>query len=311
MIQDVLNDIAERCVVNQNGIRRLDEDKFIEEILSNQFINNRLDELKIRSARNLMSDDKYMYLRNVCEEYDIGLMSSWVDEKIEELSKFGTRQMKVKQYYTERGVKEEYSDDLKDSYMIMKPVSVLMNNSNEVVRTMLCKSDDNKFMLLQRRDRLSDTQYNLMKIEPEELMNILSFKRELKTDPRIKDVYDLNFEEHVKLANYINDKSNNIIITTKKAIHPYQRDLLNDDELIQNIGVISNVMLNDVSEKKRKNNNVIEHSKNISAFKGNDDDLIIHNQYCINENSKNINLKNRKQNEMNPQEMYKTFGDMM
>lgn len=318
VIQDILNNIAERCIINRNGIRKFDEDKFIEQILQNNDINNRLDELKIRTARNLMTEDKYMYLRNICEEYDIGLMSSWVDEKISELNEeFNLRQFKVKQYYTERGVKEEYSDDLKQYNTIMKPVSVLMNGNDEITRTILCKADEDKVMLLQRRDRMNESQYYLMKLEPEELINVLGMERkDLKLDPRIKDIYDLNFEEHVKLANYIDRvKNKDFIMVTKNAIHPYQRDLLDDDKVIKNVGVISNVMLGDDfndSKNKRKNQNIIEHSQNIASFKGDGNNLKIHNQYCINENdSKNINLKNRKQNEMNPQEMYKTFGDML
>ena len=326
IIHKALNDIAERCIISKDNQRILDEDKFIKNILECPQIMDRLDELKIRTAKNLMTEDKYIYLRNVCEEYDTDLMSSWIDDKIDELeNKFSYRKIKVDPYYTERGVKENYNDGIMENKLIevVKPVSVLMNGNDEVTRGILIKdSDKDKYMLLQRKEYSEGNQeYLISKLEPDEVTKILNVDdKKLKHDPRFGDVIDLTFEEHVKLNAYV-DKviDKDFIVTSKNPIHPYQRDLLDDDSNILKAGVISNVLLGEGAnefineEKYRTSDHIIEHARNIAAFKGNENDLRIYSQ--LENVNKNVNdrvyLSGRSQNEYDQKKVYKRFGDMM
>ena len=314
IIHRALNNIAERCIIGSGENRKLDEDKFVKEILQSSEIMDRLDELKIRTAKNLMTEDKYIYLRNVCEDYDADIISNWLDDKVDELStKFNYRKIKVDPYYTERGVKESYNDGLLENKLIevVKPVSVLMNGNNEVTRGILIKdSDKDKYMLLQRKeyDDSRQDEYLISKLEPDEVMKILNVDpKQLKHDPRFGDVVDLTFEDHIKLNAYV-DKviDKDFIVVSKNPIHPYQRDLLDDDSNILQAGVISNVVLGGLDneglinkEKYRTSDHIIEHSKNIAAFKGNGDDLRIYNQ--LEYMNKNVNdrvyMSGRSQNE--------------
>ena len=330
IIHKALNNIAERCIILKDNQRILNEDKFVKEILQSAEIMDRLDELKIRTAKNLMTEDKYIYLRNVCEEYDADIISNWIDDKVDELStNFNYRKIKIDPYYTERGVKENYIEEggLLENKLIevVKPISVLMNGNDVVTRGILIKDiDKDKYMLLQRKEYSDNSQeYLISKLEPDEIMKILNVDpKKLKHDLRFGDVIDLTFEDHIKLNAYV-DKviDKDFIITSKNPIHPYQRDLLDDDSNILKAGVISNVLLSNDEyankfinkEKYRNSENIIEHSKNIAAFKGNNDDLRIYNQ--LEYMNKNVNdrvyVSGRSQNEYDQKKVYKKFGDLM
>lgn len=330
IIHKALNNIAERCIILKDNQRILDEDKFVKEILQSNEIMDRLDELKIRTAKNLMTEDKYIYLRNVCEEYDADIISNWIDDKVDELStNFNYRKIKIDPYYTERGVKENYIEEggLLENKLIevVKPISVLMNGNDVVTRGILIKDvDKDKYMLLQRKEYSDNSQeYLISKLEPDEITKILNVDaKKLKHDPRFGDVIDLTFEDHIKLNAYV-DKviDKDFIITSKNPIHPYQRDLLDDDSNILKAGVISNVLLSNDEyankfinkEKYRNSENIIEHSKNIAAFKGNNDDLRIYNQLeYMNKNvNDRVNVSGRSQNEYDQKKVYKKFGDLM
>jgi len=334
IINEALNKIGERCIISKDGVRTLDENKFVKEILNSSEIMDRLDELKVRTAKNLMTEDKYIYLRNVCEEYDENIISNWLDDKVDELTnEFNYRKIKVDPYYTERGVKESYFSKENGLYEnklveISKPVSVLMNGNEEVIRGILIKdSDKDKYMLLQRKEYSQDSgkqEYLISKLEPDEVMRVLNIDdKKLKMDSRFGDIVDLTFEEHVKLNSYIDKvKDKDFIIISKNPIHPYQRDLLDDDSNILKAGVISNVLLtSDVGgdmtgrskEKYRNNQNIIEHSGNIATFKGNENDLRIYNQLeGINKISNDrINMSGRNQTEYDQKKVYKAFSDML
>ena len=329
IINSCLNKIGERCIINDSGNRILDEDKFIKEVLSSNEIMDRLDELKVRTAKNLMTEDKYIYLRNVCEEYDENIISNWLDDKVDELNnEFNYRKIKTDPYYTERGVKEKYEDGILENKLIevVKPISVLMNGNNEVVRGILIKDfEKDKYMLLQRKeygDGINKQEYIISKLEPDEVMKILNIDdKKLKMDQRFGDVVDLTFEEHIKLNSYVDKvKDKDFIVVSQNPIHPYQRDLLNDDSNILKAGVISNVVLGGIDEglinkeKYRNNQNIIEHSSNIASFKGGDgNEMRIYNQLegiRRNDNDR-VNLSGRTQNEYDQKKVYKRFGDMM
>jgi hypothetical protein len=330
IIHKALNNIAERCIIGTGENRKLDEDKFVREILSSAEIMDRMDELKIRTAKNLMTEDKYIYLRNICEDYDTDIIANWLDDKVDELNmNFNYRKIKIDPYYTERGVKENYIEEggLIGNKLIeiVKPISVLMNGNDVVTRGILIKDvDKDKYMLLQRKEYSEGKQeYLVSKLEPDEVMKILNVDpKKLKHDSRFEDIIDLSFEDHVKLNAYV-DKSidKDFIITSKNPIHPYQRDLLDDDSNIMKVGVISNVLLSNDEyankfinkEKYRNSENIIEHSKNIAAFKGDNNDLRIYNQ--LEYMNKNVNdrvyVSGRSQNEYDQKKVYKKFGDLM
>ena len=247
-----------------------------------------------------MTDDKYIYLRNVCEEYDADIISNWLDDKVDELNNdFNYRKIKTDPYYTERGVKENYNNGLLENKLveITKPISVLMNGNDEVTRGILIKDiEKDKYMLLQRKEYSEGKQeYLISKLEPDEVMKILEIDtpNKIKMDTRYDDIVDLTFEEHVKL--------------------------LNDDSNILKAGVISNVVLGGSAnefvnkEKYRNNQNIIEHSGNIASFKGDNSNLRIYNQLeNINKNvNDRVNLSGRTQNEYDQRKVYKKFGDMM
>ena len=338
-IHDILNNIAERCVINDNGVRKLDEDKFIEEVLNSGELLERMDELKVRTARNIMTEDKYMYLRNVCEDYDANIISNWIEnlqnefDEMRGIEKFGDRRYKndlgfdkIKIYYTEKGVKEEYDDYLRSRGIneVEKPVSILTNNGEEVIRNVLIKDND-KFMLLQRKENIEKPdEYLLLKIEPEDLMDALGLSKDrldMKEDKRRAgtdgSIYNLTFEEHLKLIKFVdNVKNKDFILVSKNPIHPYQRDLLNNDEVASDIGIISNVELgieNTFDKNVRKSEHIIEHSKNIATFKGNDEDINIRNIRMMSDGDKDerIYTSGKVQTQMKPQEMYKKFGELL
>ena len=317
IIHDILNNIAERCLINDGSIRRFDEDKFVEVMLSTPVLMERLDELKNKSADGKISDKNKLLLRQVCEDYDAEIVSGWADMFGEAVvsAQFGTRNKhpNVPLYYAERGVKQEYSDNIKRDSVIREPIAML-DNGNGVVKSMLVRDvDKDKCILLQRREGKED--YILATLDTNDVLNVLGLQRqEMKLDGKFKDVYDLTFEDHVRLIDFIDSTPNQeFIITTKSPIHPYQRDLLDDADTAVDVGVISNVLLIDGLGEVRKSENVIQHSSNIATFTG--DPNTCQQLYQTKDDRQNANdrlyVSARTQTQMNPSKMYQSLTDRL
>jgi len=343
LIRDLVNDIAERCVIKDTQGKRIgiDEDKFIDEISKSSQILERMDELKIRTSKNIMNADKQIYLRNVCEQYDANIIFNWlldVKDEFEEYKKYGDRLLKrnnldkVQLYYTTRGVKEEYDKDLKSKRFedVEKPVMILTTDGHNLIRNVVIRDNNlNKYILLQRRENtdLDEDSYLLLDITPEELQDLLdldSTKLKIKEDTRKganEGIVNLTFEEHVKLVNFVESIKNKDIgiISSKKPIHPYQRDILDNNEVAADIGVISNIELGADStfdKSVRKNQNVkghVESYENLHNALNNQNGTIKNMNIVKSERGfdERTKLEHNVITEMDPKKMYKRFGDML
>ena len=157
----------------------------------------------------------------------------------------------------------------------------------------------------------------MAKVDPEEVAKIL--RREKIDDLNLRfngNIANLDFNDYVYINEYLESKPFEFT-QTKNPIHPYQRDILDDDELVFN-NCIGNVKINEsIGVKKKTKKEYKDKAFNISTFRD-DKSLIIpqnpklRDDFIESEQTGRIYTSTRiGASDRNPKIIYKKFGDLM
>lgn len=215
--------------VKDNFKRKYKDEEFIEEILANPGIEYDSDIIEYNKEQN-----RHKY---------------WV---VKDRSKF------------------EFEDDIKNiTELIKEPIS-LLTDGDKIYRTMVVREVDS-IKIHQREEDLEsgEIKYNLINIpldciQNEKLMKSLSLENRHKVEnglnDRYEDVLDLDYENHILMADIMEEAPDDWKIESKIPISYHHRITLSDEDEIKS-NVITNIANVDdyVRDKLKKNNDLSEY----------------------------------------------------
>lgn len=244
---EVIRFITERHLSEQRGERVYTDDEFVEQILQSPTLQERLKELSKRSRinddiREIIKDFERLFIANTIETYEM------TAKRKKDLTKL---------YFMNHGIKTEFNPEIIKNEIITEPISVLSLDGETVIRTMLCKNLNGHggidYHILQIRKSVGENgnyEYVLSSIGNDEIEHIL--RKNVNEDIRWNgDIAELSFEDHVKI-NAAVDEGSVMSMTASKPLHPYQRDILNNNEALKNY-CFSNITddFDDLEERER------------------------------------------------------------
>lgn len=215
--------------VKDNFKRKYKDEEFIEEILANPGIEYDSDIIEYNKEQN-----RHKY---------------WV---VKDRSKF------------------EFEDDIKNiTELIKEPIS-LLTDGDKIYRTMVVREVDS-IKIHQREEDLEsgEVKYNLINIpldciQNEKLMKSLSLENRHKVEnglnDRYEDVLDLDYENHILMADIMEEAPDDWKIESKIPISYHHRITLSDEDEIKS-NVITNIANVDdyVRDNLKKNNDLSEY----------------------------------------------------
>lgn len=204
-----------------------------------------------------------------------------------------------KLYFMKHGVKTEFNPETMSISQITEPISVLSLDGQTVIRTMLCRNDNGHggmdYKILQIRkpvDNSTDFEYVLSSIGIDEVDHIL--RKSTNEDVRwTGDIAELTFEDHIHLNQAI-DEGSIMSISSSKPLHPYQRDILdNNESLAKNCfsNILQDLNIQDLDKKEKQIQKSKYHGININSDGELNDDTPI--QYTTQRNEKYENEGSR------------------
>lgn len=222
-----------------------------------------------------------------------------------------------------RKYKNEYQTDINEDYINLEtPVSLISDDNGTLIRSTIIRDND-KYLILTRKEYNDDTiEYVFGQVELDELERILR-KDISSNDVRLVNSLDsqldftnLEYEDYIKLLEYIEDSPYEFIQTTV-PIHQYQRDILDNDTNFETLlyGSIDNSK-SYTQDNRDETIRLKRHVEGLSTFKDNDEDNYyihsIHNPTNNNTNDR-LNLTNQSKitQEVNPKKIYKTLTNLM
>lgn len=222
-----------------------------------------------------------------------------------------------------RKYKNEYQTDINEDYINLEtPVSLISDDNGTLIRSTIIRDND-KYLILTRKEYNDDTiEYVFGQVELDELERILR-KDISSNDVRLVNSLDsqldftnLEYEDYIKLLEYIEDSPYEFIQTTV-PIHQYQRDILDNDTNFETLlyGSIDNSK-SYTQDNRDETIRFKRHVEGLSTFKDNDEDNYyihsIHNPTNNNTNDR-LNLTNQSKitQEVNPKKIYKTLTNLM
>lgn len=222
-----------------------------------------------------------------------------------------------------RKYKNEYQTDINEDYINLEtPVSLISDDNGTLIRSTIIRDND-KYLILTRKEYNDNTiEYVFGQVELDELERILR-KDISSNDVRLVNSLDsqldftnLEYEDYIKLLEYIEDSPYEFIQTTV-PIHQYQRDILDNDTNFETLlyGSIDNSK-SYTQDNRDETIRLKRHVEGLSTFKDNDEDNYyihsIHNPTNNNTNDR-LNLTNQSKitQEVNPKKIYKTLTNLM
>ena len=180
----------------------------------------------------------------VMEKYEEEISSNKIidDEKITDYDK---KQHRHTYWVVKDNTKFEYNDDYKKMEMQIQEPILMIQEGKYLIQNMITREVDG-LKVHQRKQNLEDgeTEYNLISI-PMEIFNddfIETIERS-KEDKRYKEIINLDFENHMKLANLTEIAPDDFKINTKKPITYHQRTLTEDPKnILTNINNIDDYL---------------------------------------------------------------------
>lgn len=228
-VKNIFGFSSNRENVKDNFKRKYKDEEFIEEILANPGIEYDSDIIEYNKEQN-----RHKY---------------WV---VKDRSKF------------------EFEDDIKNiTELIKEPIS-LLTDGDKIYRTMVVREVDS-IKIHQREEDLEsgEVKYNLINIpldciQNEKLLKSLSLENRHKVEnglnDRYEDVLDLDYENHILMADIMEEAPDDWKIESKIPISYHHRITLSDEDEIKS-NVITNIANVDdyVRDNLKKNNDLSEY----------------------------------------------------
>ena len=172
-------------------------------------------------------------------------------------------------YYMKHGVKTEFNPSPTSGGVILEPISVLCLDGENVVRSLLCRSQNGHggidYHILQIRKSVGENgnyEYVLSNIKTDEIEHIL--RKHVDQDVRWDgDIAELSFEDHVKINSAV-DEGVVMSMTSSKPLHPYQRDLLDNNEALSTkcfTNILEDIEPDDLEERER-----LQHKQKVNGI---------------------------------------------
>lgn len=228
-VKNIFGFSSNRENVKDNFKRKYKDEEFIEEILANPGIEYDSDIIEYNKEQN-----RHKY---------------WV---VKDRSKF------------------EFEDDIKNiTELIKEPIS-LLTDGDKIYRTMVVRDVDS-IKIHQREEDLEsgEIKYNLINIpldciQNEKLMKSLSLENRHKVEnglnDRYEDVLDLDYENHILMADIMEEAPDDWKIESKIPISYHHRITLSDEDEIKSNAITNIANVDDyVRDKLKKNNDLSEY----------------------------------------------------